>query len=91
MSLPLIARDVEVLAQRPPHVTGFHTGLDGLGRGPPADLGQDVVDNQGRPPHRAELGLDELMEFRQTHATNLVGRLVAHPYRIDDAGDTAPG
>jgi len=61
--LPLVARNIEVGAQRPPHLTGVDTGLDGLLRGLAAESGQHMVDQQRGTPHRAELRLDEFVEF----------------------------
>ena len=68
---PLIARHVEVGAQRAPHVAWVDPVLDGLRRGASADRGQHVVDEQRRTTHRPELTLDQHLEFRQPHPTNL--------------------
>jgi hypothetical protein len=89
----MIARDVEVRAQRPPYVTRVHAVLDGLSGGAPKS-GQHMVDEQGRPARRSELPLDEFVEFRQPHPTKLRRgreRFMAHPYRIFDLGDTRAG
>lgn len=92
--LPLFARHVEVRAQRPPHVAGFDTGLDRLCGGPAAQSGQHVVHKERRTPHRAELGLDEFVEFGQAHdhqpTQSLPGRLPAHLDGIGHAGDALP-
>ena len=82
--LPLVTGYIEVGAQRPPHLTGVDTGLNGLLRGPAAESAQHMVNQQRGTPHRAELRLDEFVEFGQPHAINLIGRLVTHPYRIGD-------
>src|SRR5215218_5957003 len=90
--LPTVARDVEVRAQRPPHIARIHTILDGLSGSPP-ESGQHVVDEQRRATRRPELSLDEFIEFRQPHETNLpraCQRFMAHPYRILDIDDTGP-
>jgi hypothetical protein len=68
---PLIARDVEVGAQRPPDVTRVDAVFDGLRRGAPAERGQYVVDEQRPPPHGSEVALDKLVEFGQPHPINL--------------------
>ena len=89
----MIARDVEVRAQRPPHVPRIHTVLDRLSGSAPKS-GQHVVDEQGRATRRSELPLDEFVEFGQTHPTKLrrgPERFMAHPYRIFDVGDARAG
>ena len=65
---PLVARDVEVGAERPPHVPRVDAVLDGLGGGSSAESRQHVVDEHRRAAHRPELSLDEFVEFRQPHA-----------------------
>jgi len=85
----LIARHVEVGAQRAPDVAWIDAVLDGLRRGAP-EPGQHVVDEQRGATHRPELTIDEFPEFRQTHVLNLrrrPERFLAHPYRIGDLGD----
>ena len=87
---PLIARDVEVRAQRAPDVAWFDAVLDGLGGGPSTESRQDVIDEQRCSTHRPELAGHEFLEFRQPHATNLrrrCERFMAHPYRIFDVRD----
>ena len=84
---PLIAGDVEVGAQRPPDVARFDTVLDGLGGGASAKPVSTWSTSSDRAPHRAELALDEFVEFRQPHTPNLRRRrqrFMAHPYRIGD-------
>ena len=91
---PLIARDVEVSAQRAPDVARVDAVLDGPGGGPPAELRKYVVDEQRRTAHRPELAFDKFLEFGQTHAPKLRRRrerFMAHPYRIIDLGDAGPG
>jgi hypothetical protein len=61
---PLIARHVEVRAQRAPHVARVDAVLYGLGRSASAELADCVVDEHGRAADRAELTLDEFIEFR---------------------------
>jgi hypothetical protein len=68
---PLIARNVEVGAQRPPDVTRVDAVFDGLRRGAPAEDGEHMVDEQRSSSHRAELAVDELVEFGQPHPPNL--------------------
>ena len=68
---PLIARHIEVGAQRPPHVPGVHAGLDGLHGGTPAESGQYMIDQQRGATHRTELHLDQFMELGQPHDTKL--------------------
>ena len=68
---PLITRDVEVGAQRPPDVAGVNAVLDSLRGGPSAEPTEHVVDEQGGAAHRAELAGDEFLEFGQPHAPNL--------------------
>lgn len=68
---PLIARDVEVGAQRPPHIARLLAVLDGLGSGPAVEGGEHVVDEQRTAPYRAKLAVYELVEFRQPHESNL--------------------
>ena len=46
---PLIARHVEVRAQRPPHVAGFDAVLDGLRGGPPAEAVSTWSTSSDRP------------------------------------------
>ena len=90
---PLVARDVEVRAQCPPHIPRVHAVLDGLRAGPPAQARQHVIDQDRWPADRAELVSDELVEFGQPHAPKLRRqrqRLMAHPYRIGDARDALP-
>jgi hypothetical protein len=87
---PLIAGNVEVGAQRPPDVAGVDAVLDCLRAGAPVQAGQHMVDEHRGPADRAELSLDELMEFRQPHTFTLPGpgqRLLAHAYRIGEVGD----
>ena len=86
---PLVARHVEVGAQRAPHVAWNGAVLDGLRRGAP-EPGQHVVDEQRGTTYRPELTLDEFVEFRQTHVIKLrrrPERFLAHPYRIGDLGN----
>ena len=66
---PLVARDVEVGAQRAPDVARVDAVLDGLGGGSSAESRQHVVDEHRRAAHRPELALDEFLEFRQPHPT----------------------
>src|SRR4029077_8474634 len=66
---PLVARDVEVGAYRPPHVPRVDAVFDGLGGGSSAESRQHVVDEHRRAAHRPELALDEFLEFRQPHPT----------------------
>ena len=68
---PLVTRHVEVGAERPPHVAWLNAVLDGLRGRAPVETGQHVVDEQRLAPHRAELAVDELVEFGQTHRSNL--------------------
>ena len=94
---PLVTRDVEVGAQRPPDVPWLDAVLDRLGGGSSAECRERVVDEHRRAAHRPELTLDELLEFGQPHRTNLRRRrerFMAHPYRIydrRDAGACPPG
>ena len=90
--LPLIAGHVEVGTQRPPHLARIQAVLDGLRGGTPTQGGQHMVHEQRGAPNPAELRLDEFMEFRRPHATNLpsgLQRFMAHPYRIGDVGDAS--
>jgi len=66
--LPLVAGHVKVGTQRPPHVAGVDTVLDGLGGGPPAQLGQDVIHHDRGTPNSSELPVDKFAELRQSHA-----------------------
>lgn len=68
---PLVTRNVEVHAQRPPDVSRVDTVLDGLHRCTPVQTRQHMVDQQRRATHRPELTLDEFVEFRQPHQPNL--------------------
>jgi hypothetical protein len=91
---PLIARDVEVGAQRPPDIPWVDAVLDGMHRGSPAETREHMVDEQRPTTHRPELTLDEDVEFRQPHAANLRRRrerFMAHPYRIVDASQGFAG
>ena len=65
--LPLVAGHVEVGTQRPPHVAGVDTVLDGLHSGSPAQLGQDVVHHDRGTANSSELPVDEFAELRQSH------------------------
>jgi hypothetical protein len=66
-SSPLFARNVEVDAQRPPHLARIEAVLDGLcGRAPP-EVGQYMVGQHRRPVCGPKLPSDELVEFSQTH------------------------
>lgn len=80
--LPLLARHVEVGAQRPPYIAGFGTGFDGLRGGAAPHTGQHMVNQQRGTAHGSELPLDEFVEFGQPHVTKLPRHLMAHPYRI---------
>jgi hypothetical protein len=64
---PLIPRDVEVGAQRPPDIPRVHAILDRLRGRAPTETGKHVVDEHRRAAHRAELSLDQFIEFRQPH------------------------
>jgi len=71
LALPLLSRHVEVGAQRPPHVPGIGTVLNGLDRRTPAEPGQHMIDQQRGAPHRTELRLDQFMELGQPHVPKL--------------------
>ena len=66
--LPLVAGHIEVGTQRPPHVAGVDAVLDGLGGGPSAQLGQDVIHHDRSAANSSELPVDEFAELRQSHA-----------------------
>lgn len=72
--LPLIPGDVEVGAQRPPHLTGIHTVVDGLLGSASTEPGQHVVHQQRRTADGTELGFNEFAEFRQPHPVKATGR-----------------
>lgn len=61
---PLVAGDVEVDAQRPPHVAGLDTFLDRLGGGPALETGQRMVRQNRRPVGGAEPQHDPFVELR---------------------------
>lgn len=91
---PLIARDIEVRTQRPPHTARLHPVLDGLRGGTAVKSTEHVVDDQRTTPHRAELAVYELIEFRQPHRPNLPSisqGVMAHPYRICHLGRRGAG
>lgn len=71
---PLVARHIKIGAQGAPDITRLHTGLDGLGCGPPPDTRQHVVDDQRRPANSTELRINQVVEFGQPHPTNLPSR-----------------
>ena len=85
--LPLLARHVEIGAQRPPDIPGLDAVLDGLRGRAPVHPGQDVVHEQRRATHRTELPFDEFVEFGQSHENNLPSRFMAHPNRIGHLGN----
>lgn len=68
---PLIAWDIEVGAQRPPHTARLHSVLDGLRGRTALESSEHVVDEQRTTPRRAELAVHELIEFGQPHGPNL--------------------
>lgn len=61
---PLRARDVEVAAQRPPHVARLRTVLDRLGGGAPLKTGQYVVGQHRGTVGSTEPQRDPIMKFR---------------------------
>jgi hypothetical protein len=64
---PSVARNIEVDAQRPPHITRIDAVLDGLrGRASP-EVAEHMVDQHRRPVCGPELLSDELAEFSQAH------------------------
>jgi hypothetical protein len=68
---PLITRDVEVGAQGSPDVAWLESVFDGLRGGAAAETGQHMIDEQRPAARPAELAVDELVEFGQTHRSNL--------------------
>ncbi len=64
---PLVARDVEVRAQRAPDIARVDAVLDGLHGGAPAEAVSTWSTSSDRATHRTELALDEYVEFRQPH------------------------
>jgi hypothetical protein len=67
---PLLAGHVKIGTQGAPHLARVHTILDGLHGGPPESR-QHIVDEQRRSAHRAELLVDQYVEFGQPHVINL--------------------
>ena len=82
---PLVSGHVEIGAQRAPHGTRIDAGLDRLRGSTATQSGQHMVDQHRRRPNRAELHLDEFVEFGQPHGTNLPSAaesLAAHRHRV---------
>ncbi len=92
--LPLVAGHIEVGTQRPPHIAGVDTVFDGLDRGPAAQLGQNVIHHHRGAANGTKLGLDQLVELCQPHATNLpidhTERVATYLHRIVYLRDTLP-
>ena len=65
----MVARHVEVDAQRPPDLTRLDTILDGLGRGPAVEAGQHMIYQHRCAVRSAESQDNPVVELREPHAS----------------------
>ena len=66
-SSPPRAGHIELPAEGAPHVARIHTRFDRLGTRMSVETGNDVIDENGVPPHLSELVHEQFTEFSQAH------------------------
>lgn len=66
-ALPPCEGDVELRAQRPPHLARLDSALDSLSSCLSTECSKDVIFNQHVAPRLPELGEDQLAKLCQTH------------------------
>lgn len=70
-SSPPRAGYIEFVAQCTPHLAWVDSRFDRLGTGEAVETGDDVVDEDGVPPHLAELFDEQFPKFSQAHRSTV--------------------